>query len=168
MNKKNLFRVWDKKTKQMFYPDKWLNFVVGYGKDEVVFSLADAIQEQNRFTVMRYIGRDRNDNDIWEKDIVRKDTFFEDDYKEEYSDVTHLGVAYLSNCIGAVIRQLKVWKTDNPYEEKLLQDKGNTPAQTKLVFARTTVEGNIYENKDILENVPKNYNDYTTKKQLDK
>jgi hypothetical protein len=164
MNKKYLCRVWDKETKQMFYPDKWLNFIVGEGKDSVVFSLADAIQEQNRFVIMRYIGRDRKDNDIWEKDIVRKDALFEDDYKEIYLDTTYLGVAYLTSASGAVIRQLKVWRTNNPYEEKLLQDMDNTPAQTKLVFARTIIEGNIYQNKDILENAPKNYNDYTTKK----
>lgn len=164
MNKKYLFRVWDKKTKQMFYPDKYFNFIVEENGEPVVWSVSEAIYLFNsRFTIMRYIGRDKNDNDIWEKDIVRKDTFFDDESKDEYLDATYIGVAYLSNCVGAVIRQLKVWQTDNPYESKLLQDIGNTPALTKLVFARTTVIGNIYENEDILEYTTKNYDDYDIK-----
>lgn len=164
MNKKYLCRVWDKKTKKMLYLNGAYYYCFSEDADGAYLSITNVMQDQNRFVIMRYIGSDRKGNDIWEKDIVRKDTFFEDDYKEAYSDITHLGVAYLTSASGAVIRQLKVWKTNNPYEEKLLQKRDNTPAQTKLVFARTIVEGNIYENKDILKNAPKNYNDYTTKK----
>ena len=160
MNNKYLIRVWDKKTKQMVYPNKILpEGDIKYYVDNRYFSLGDVLCCTERFDIMRYIGTDRKNKDIWEKDIIKKDVHVEytdaNGTETFYLDATHIGVAYLTVSKGAVLRHLNVWICKDPYEEKKL--KKEPTRETKLVLSRSLVLGNIYENAEILEERKESY-----------
>lgn len=149
MKKKYLIRFWDKRNKQMLYP----NSKLAYETKTETLELKDILPKPNRFVPMRHIGTDKKDKDIWERDIVIKDTFvdIENPYGETvYIDMIYRGIAYLTTSSGAVLRYLTLWETKDTYEEKIKRQRSQTPDQTKLVFSRSRCIGNLYENEDLL------------------
>jgi hypothetical protein len=70
--KENKFRIYDKINRNMIYPGKRV-YMNMFG--EIVFESTingEIIEaDSSTYTVMGYVGKDRNDNDVYENDVLK-------------------------------------------------------------------------------------------------
>ena len=104
--------------------------------------------------ILRPVAKDKNGVMAYEGDIIKRTAFkdcssemFGEQY-EEYLDLVMVGVLHFTVSKGAVIRNARVWKTDDPYESKKLEDK---TINARFVQCHSEVIGNIYDNPEILK-----------------
>ncbi len=140
------FRAWDKEGNdysnwkpQMIYQSDWGKAIETKG------SLLNPCIKSNRFIFMQYTGlKDKNDKEIYEGDIV-------------LCEIWHGGVE-------AVFHEKKLKKqgktTDWKYPYKIIYmkdrfelgytDDDQIPADLKYIHEQIEIIGNIYQNKDLL------------------
>lgn len=100
-------------------------------------------------TVGQFTGlHDKNGKEIYEGDILRKSTFFDNDFTETYLDRDTIGVVRILPSCGTTICNCIVYETDSPYEEKKMKEKIK---RAQVVGKRSEVIGNIYDNPELLK-----------------
>jgi uncharacterized phage protein (TIGR01671 family) len=160
------FRVWNIKEKEMIYNAEIAYDGMNYntewqlGKNENdgwVDCFGYYLDYPEEYEVMQCTGlKDKNGKLIFEGDIVKKEVFI--DYQGDgqfqpdvYVDRTYIGVVHFTASNGATLQKVKVYETESPYEPKKQRDKRECPKATKLIACRSEVIGNIYENKELLD-----------------
>ena len=99
-------------------------------------------------TVGQFTGLyDKNGMEIYEGDILRKSTFYDNDFTETYLDRDTIGVVRILPSCGTTICDCIVYETDDPYEEKKFKERIK---RAHVVGKRCEVIGNIYDNPELL------------------
>ncbi len=91
---------------------------------------------------------DKNGNEIYEGDILRKSTFYDNDFTETYLDRDTVGVVRILPSCGTTICDCIVYETDDPYEEKKMKERIK---RAHVVGKRSEVIGNVYDNPELLK-----------------
>lgn len=164
MNDRFKFRCYNKFQEKMFEV-KSISYIDGIVKrievqDEERILIFDEWQNNIDNTIlMQCTGlKDKNCKLIYEGDIVKKTVFI--DYQGDgqyqpdvYVDREYIGVVHFSASNGATLQKVKIFETGSPYEAKKQRDKRDCPKATKLIACRSEVIGNIYENKELLDEI---------------
>lgn len=106
--------------------------------------------DNKNLKILRPVAKDKKGLMAYEGDIIKRRVFkdYEDEHFSEYLDLIMVGVLHFTASNGAVIRNARVWKTDDPYESRKLQ-KGTING--RYVQGASEVIGNIYETPELLE-----------------
>ena len=121
-----------------------------FGNNKKYSFLNSEIKAINQCTGLK----DKKDKLIYEGDIVEKSTFIDyngNGYQPDvYLDRVDIGAVHFTASNGAVIRRVKTFLTDDPYEKKAPLPKQEQPKMVKLIASRCEIIGNIYENGELL------------------
>ena len=99
-------------------------------------------------TVGQFTGLyDKNGKEIYEGDILRKSTFYDNDFTETYLDRDTIGVVRILPSCGTTICDCIVYETDDPYEEKKFKERIK---RAHVVGKRCEIIGNIHDNPELL------------------
>jgi len=90
---------------------------------------------------------DKNGREIYEGDILRKNTFVDNDFTETYLDRDTIGVVRILPSCGTTICNCIVYETDDPYEEKKMKERIK---RAHVVGKRCEIIGNIHDDPELL------------------
>lgn len=100
-------------------------------------------------TVGQFTGLyDKNGREIYEGDILRKSTFYDNDFTETYLDRDTIGVVRILPSCGTTICDCIVYETDDPYKEKKMKERIK---RAHVVGKRCEIIGNIHDNPELME-----------------